>query len=253
MITISRIILKFKNKIWSILYRKSIKKTIPQFKYDINYADPIINNSATELEVNINNITHFVISDLLPIVGVSPYPINELMLMTATICSIKPDYLFEWGTHLGISARIFYEISKNYSLNIEIHSIELADEADHIEHPCEQCGIKVKGINEVQLHRGDGLETSLEIASKLSNNKKLFFFLDGDHSYKSVKRELTGIGNKYPNMSMLIHDTFFQSSESGYNIGPYQAIQDFIRQNKSYKVISTNIGLPGMTFLMSVS
>ena len=40
------------------------------------------------------------------------------------------------------------------------------DDIEHIEHPGNQRGIKVKGLKNVILHQGDGLNTSLDIANK---------------------------------------------------------------------------------------
>ena len=52
-----------------------------------------------------------------------------------------------------------------------------------------------------------------------------------------------------PNVNILLHDTFFQSKEGGYNIGPHLAIEECLSGKNIYKVVSLNIGLPGMTLL----
>ena len=141
-------------------YQKSIDGTIPSFSKLYQEMNPIVNDDSTELEVNINQLTTFIVKDLLPIVGVSPYPITELLLRSSAIVKLKPNYIFEWGTHIGMSARIFHEICKKYKINVKIHSIDLPDDIKHIEHPGEKRGIKVKGINNIVLHQGDGLDTS---------------------------------------------------------------------------------------------
>ena len=149
-----------------------------------------------------------------------------------------------------MSARVFHEICKKYEINAIIHSIDLPDDIEHIEHPGEKRGLKVKGIKNVILHQGDGLDTSIEIAKKLDDKSKLLFFLDGDHSYDSVTRELYGINKAFPKANMIIHDTFYQSTDSGYNIGPFEAVGNFLEKHPNhYKKISTDIGLPGMTLL----
>ena len=100
------------------------------------------------------------------------------------------------------------------------------------------------------LHQGDGLDISIEIAKNLGDKSNLLFLLDGDHSYDSVTRELNGIYKEFPKASMIIHDTFYQSTDSGYNIGPFEAVRDFLEKNPNkYKKISTDFGLPGMTLL----
>ncbi len=235
---------------WWEKYQKSIDKIIPHISQLYKSKSAVVNDNCEELEVNTNQLTSFIIKDLLPLVGVSPYPITEQLLLCSAVVKIKPDYIFEWGTHLGISARIFYEVCKNYELNTIIHSIDLPDNVDHIEHPGEKRGIKVQGIKNVKLHQGDGLNTSIEIAKQLEDNAKLLFLLDGDHSYDSVTRELNGIQKTFPTANMIIHDTFYQSSDSGYNIGPFKAVQDFLENNPNhYKKLSTDLGLPGMTLL----
>jgi hypothetical protein len=109
----------------------------------------------------------------------------------------------------------------------------------------------VKGLSNVHLHLGDGLETALRICAQLPPESiRPLFFVDGDHSYDSVKRELLGIVENVPPASILLHDTFNQSAESGYNVGPYAAICDVLAHcPDAFKVYAQNIGLPGMTFL----
>ncbi len=235
---------------WDKRFQKSIDKIIPNFSQLNQSRDTIVNDNSTELEVNINQLSSFIIKDLLPIVGISPFPITDLLLMSSAVVKFRPDYIFEWGTHLGISARIFYEISEKYNIKVTIHSIDLPDNIEHIENPGDKRGYKVKGLKNVILHQGDGLNTSIDIANKLNGNNKLLFFLDGDHSFESVSRELNGVYNAFQESYILIHDTFYQSSDSGYNIGPYEAVKDFLEKNLGhYKKISTDIGLPGMTLL----
>ena len=209
-----------------------------------------LNESCSQFEINQWVLSDFIIRKLTPIVGIHPYPLNELLLMTGSLCRLKPTHIFEWGTHIGKSARIFYETSKKYDLNIEIHSIDLPNHISHVEHPGFRMGILVKNIDQVHLHQGDGLEVSLTMAKTLKRDAKILFFVDGDHSYETVKRELTTIMTELPAANVLLHDTFYQSAESRYNVGPYQAIQyslDHIPHD--FTVISLNAGLPGMTLL----
>lgn len=247
---IKHLLNNYSKSCWVKRYQKSIDKILPNFLKLYQSGNTVVNDNCTELEVNINQISSFIIKDLLPIVGVSPFPLNELLLISSAVVKLRPDYIFEWGTHFGMSARIFHEVCKKYEINANIHSIDLPDSVEHIEHPGNKRGIKVKGIKNVVLHQGDGLDTSIEIAKKLDGKLKLLFLLDGDHSYDSITRELNGISKVFPKASMLIHDTFYQSSDSGYNIGPYEAVKNILEKYpKRYKKISTEIGLPGMTFL----
>ncbi len=212
--------------------------------------EPALNEHCTEFEVDKWVISRFIVSRLVPIVGTHPYPVDELLLMAAALCRLKPTHIFEWGTHVGKSARIFFEIANAFKIATEIHSIDLPDESRHSEHPGRKRGVLVKDIHEVKLHQGDGLEESMKVLDNAQGNIKALFFLDGDHAYASVMRELAEIMTRVPNASILLHDTFYQSAESDYNIGPHRAITDALASTPDrYKEISTNTGLPGMTLL----
>jgi cephalosporin hydroxylase len=215
-----------------------------------SFPDPVLNGHCTEFEVDKWAISDFIVNRLIPIVGTHPYPLDELLLMAAALCRLKPTHVFEWGTHVGKSARIFFETSKAFGIATEIHSVDLPDASEHPEHPGRKRGLLVKDIPEVRLHQGDGLEESLKIVESLQGTVRPLFFLDGDHAYASVMRELVEIMTRVPNASILVHDTFYQSAESGYNIGPRRAITDALTSAPNrYKEISTNTGLPGMTLL----
>lgn len=76
----------------------------------------------------------------------------------------------------------------------------------------------------------------------------MLFFLDGDHSYDSVFRELNIIFSHIENPVVLIHDSFYQSEISNYNVGPFMAIKDALKSiSIEKKRIDTSTGLPGMT------
>jgi len=217
------------------------------------FSDPALNLNAGEFEVNNWIISEFVVEKLIPAVGMHPFPLNELMLMSATVCRFKPTLIFEWGTNIGKSARVFYETIKAFEIPCEIHSIDLPDDVFHNEHPKNDRGKLVRGLEEVRLHQADGLTRSFEIFDKSKTNGTVLFFVDGDHSYESVKRELESILKHIPNAKILLHDTFFQSPDSGYNIGPHKAIEDVLGNDKNkYKIISTDFGLPGMTLLYKI-
>jgi len=110
----------------------------------------------------------------------------------------------------------------------------------------------VKGKNNVTLHQADGLIKSLEIYKKENPKGNVLFFVDGDHSYESVKKELKTILENIPQAIVILHDTFYQSSESGYNIGPFVAVNEVVNTDK-YSIISTQMGLPGMSLVYKKS
>jgi hypothetical protein len=228
--------------------KKMLQKIINKIKE--KKINPAKNINCTEFEVDNWNISRFVLKKLIPVVGYRPFPLSELCLLSSAVCYFKPTHIFEWGTHIGKSARVFYETAKYFNIQVLIHSIDLPDNISHIEHPGYQRGKIVKGLKNIILHQGDGLDKSLEIIKNISGDFNPLFYIDGDHSYESVKRELSGIIETVPNAVILLHDTFYQSNESNYNIGPFKAISEVLNSpNNLYKKIQINTGLPGMTLL----
>lgn len=128
----------------------------------------------------------------MPIVGVHPFPLPELFLMSAAVCRLRPTHVFERATHVGKSARVFYETTAYCGLAIEIHPVDLPPEVDHQEHPGQRRGELVRDIPSVTLHLGDGLHLALECI-RLHQVARPLVFVDGDHAYESVARELAGI------------------------------------------------------------
>jgi hypothetical protein len=215
-----------------------------------SFVNPALNDDCSEFEVNNWTISRFVLKKLVPVVGIQPFPLNEQMLMVAAVCRLRPSYILEWGTNIGKSARIFYETCRTFDISAEIHSIDLPDDIEHGEHPKLKRGMLVKGKKGVHLHQGDGLETSLRILSEKPASLHPLFFIDGDHDYASVKRELEGIIIEAPEANILLHDTFYQSSGSTYNVGPNKAIADVLGTvPDKFSVLSQKLGLPGMTLL----
>jgi cephalosporin hydroxylase len=211
---------------------------------------PVKNPGCGEFEVDAWQLSAFVIKRLLPVVGMRPFPLNELMLLSAAVCRFTPSFIFEWGTHVGQSARAFYEITRHYGINCRIHSVDLPDDISHVEHPRETRGLMVKGLARVHLHQGDGLEVSLKLWESAGRPDRVVFFVDGDHSEHSVYRELAGITNAVPRPVVLLHDTFYQSSDSGYNVGPHRAIERIMQEHpQRFKRLDSGLGLPGMSLL----
>lgn len=211
---------------------------------------PLPTHNGKEFEIRNDIISHYILNKLVPIVGINPYPLNELSLMVASVCFFRPSHIFEWGTNVGKSARIFYETCRFFSLDTEIHTIDLPDNIEHEEHPHSKRGFYIKNIKSIQQHLGDGVSIAMNVYNTTQVSKRPFFFLDGDHSYDSVLKEIQMINEHISSPVILIHDTFFQSYEAGYNVGPFMAIQDFLKSAANrYDRIDTHLGLPGMTLL----
>jgi cephalosporin hydroxylase len=214
------------------------------------WSNPVRNSGASEFEVDLWILSRFVIKEIVPVVGTHPYPLNELLLMVGAACRLRPSVIFDWGTHIGVSARLFYECDKAFNLGYDIHSVDLPPDADHVEHPGEEHGRLVRGLSQVHLHRGNGVEIALEQWERLGRPKRPLFFVDGDHAYESVRDELDMIFSRVPDASALAHDTFFQSADSNYNVGPSRAVEEIVAKYPSrFKVIHSGLGLPGMTLL----
>ena len=215
--------------------------------------NPVRNPGGSEFEVDLWALSDFILGTIVPAVGTHPYPLNELLLMTAAACRLKPTVVFDWGTHIGVSARIFFECEKAFKLGFDIHSIDLPPEATHVEHPGQEHGRLVRGLDKVHLHRGNGVKVALELWQKLEKPKRPLFFVDGDHAYESVRDELDQIFSTIPDASAIAHDTFFQSSDSKYNVGPARAIDEIVTKFPSrFKVMKSGLGLPGMTLLAMI-
>jgi hypothetical protein len=191
-------------------------------------------------------LSTFVIERLIPVVGVHPFPLDEQLLICSTVAFFRPDAVIEWGTNIGCGARIFYEIVKYLELNTSIHSVDLPEDQSHMENIKDHAlrGKLVRGLN-VQLHLGDGLDTACSLLSGCDVKRPLFF-VDGDHSYESVRRELYGIKSLVPRATMLVHDTFYQGEESNYNCGPYLALKTYADEFR-LPVYATLLGLPGLS------
>jgi cephalosporin hydroxylase len=219
------------------------------------YPNPTVKHSCKSYpEVNNWIISEFVTKQVIPLIKYTPYPIAEINLMVASICQYKPTHILEWGTNVGKSARIFYETVKAFSISSNIISIDLPDDINHSEHPHNQRGLFVKNLPEVTLLTGDGLDTAIEYLDRVkSKNLRPLFFLDGDHAYSSVLREISAIARLYPTAAIMIHDTFYQEPGCKYNVGPHIAVDEIIQKYpKRYYRIETTLGLPGMTVLLPV-
>ncbi len=219
------------------------------FKRDKSYPDPIRNIGCKEFEVDNWILSDFILEKIIPGVGCRPFPLNELMLMCAAVCRHRPTLIFDWGTHVGKSAWIFSQTIRTFNIPCHIHSVDLPDDVEHVEHPSDQRGRMVKARAEVSLHQGDGVSRSLELFDAHYQHGNVLFYVDGDHSYESVKRELKAILDYVPNAIVLLHDTFLQSEGSGYNVGPHQAIKEVMSLKDGYTSMSTTTGLPGMTLI----
>lgn len=199
------------------------------------------------LECETADLGLFVSRKLIPVVGTSPFPPNELMLMCAAMLWLRPTLVVEWGTNIGASARVWHETNIHYRLGADICSIDLPDSVPHPEHPGARRGLLVRGLP-VRLYQGDGPEQATKLITELACTRPLVF-IDGDHSEAAVYRDGRAVLDAAPQASVLFHDTFYQPSSS-YNHGPHFAVQRLLAEvSPRRQIISCDLGCPGLTLL----
>lgn len=193
-------------------------------------------------------VDKWAVSEYLPtlvkVVGVRPYPLDELMLMAAAFEHHRPDVVIDIGTHFGKSARIWFELAKRFRVPASIHTIDICDPS-HPEYPGEKLGRYIRGLP-IEQHVDDGYTCACKIISS-TPRASFLVFLDGDHSYDTVRHELR-LGQTMTKGCLLIHDTFYQP-DSSYNHGPHLAIRDSLPNLNVKQVIHLQTGLPGMSYL----
>lgn len=204
-------------------------------------------------EADVGQLDGFVLEKILPKTGLL-YPFAEMALMALVVDRVQPTHIFEWGTNIGGSAKVFYHITESLGLDIPIHTWDLPEDVSHGQHPGENHAKLAKGLSRVHLHRDDGLKGALaqyQIEKKKNQKIRPLFFVDGDHSYKSVIREITGLIAVQDEFHLLAHDTFpqkpdakGQSRESwlGCPAALNLAAQD-------YRWLNVGFGNPGMAYL----
>ena len=148
------------------------------------------------------------------------YGDDELELMAETMLELRPSHVFEWGTNIGASARVFYEVARLAELPCEVHTTEHPDPTT-VDHPGHRYGELIRNCR-LWMHQGDGLRRSLAEYALCGEPRAALFFLDGDHSYRAVTRELEGIAQVARSAVILVHDTRHPFEDIG------AAVADFL-------------------------
>ena len=195
----------------------------------------------------------FVLEKILPKTGLL-YPLAEISLMALVVDRVRPTHIFEWGTNIGSSAKIFHHITESLGMDIPIHTWDLPEDVPHGQHPKENHAKLAKGLARVHFHRDDGLRGALaqyQIEKTKDPKIRPLFFVDGDHSYASVIREITGIVSAQDEFHVLAHDTFVQKPDSkGQSreswVGCHTALE---LAAQDYRWLNVGFGNPGMAYL----
>lgn len=214
----------------------------------IRYQSSLSVYNRNYFEVDNQVIQQFVL-DNLNLFPKAPYPLIEIIFMTSAVVWYQPTHLIDWGTHYGAATSIFYHIVKQFGLKTKLVTIDLPPSIKHPEQPGSDRGKLIRGLKGIKQLLGDGVSTAMSYLQSQKSALRPMFYLDGDHSYDSVIRELNLISLSYPQAPILLHDTLVQDGTSGYNLGPAQAIAEFVSSHTNYRVSSTSTGLPGMSLL----
>lgn len=147
------------------------------------------------------------LANLIKSLQIPAYGDDEIMFMGETAKLLQPTFVFDWGTNRGSSARVFYEASKMFGYPCEIHTTDLPDSEGwkSPEFPGQDLGLFFRGLPDIHIHRGDGVDESLKVYRE-KNPSRAIFFVDGDHHYEPVTRELNAIFAGAPTAVILCHD-----------------------------------------------
>ncbi len=156
--------------------------------------------------------------------GLIGYSTAEIDYIGETLASVRPDFIAEWGTNVGESARIFFEAAKYHHLDCEIHSVETYDEIPILrpEDAGRKRGHFVLGLP-VFLHVGEGTVVSIDLYRN-SNRIRPLFFLDDSHLEDGVFDSLEKLG-EITEATILVHDADLVSSGE-----PDRAIRRFLER-----------------------
>jgi cephalosporin hydroxylase len=204
-------------------------------------------------EADAGELDRFVFEKILPQTGLL-YPAAEISLMALVVDRVRPTHIFEWGTNIGGSARIFHTITEVLEIDAEIHTWDLPENVPHGQHPGKDHGKLARGLPRIHFHREDGLQGALakmESERAQSPNFRPLYFVDGDHSYASVIREIAGLVSVQDEFHLLAHDTFIQKPDAkGQSreswLGCPTALEAFA---KDYRWLNVGFGNPGMAYL----
>lgn len=143
---------------------------------------------------------------------VPAYGDDEVLFMAGTALELRPDAVYDWGTNVGASARVFWEVAQQGGYLCQVHSTELPEGSEHREKPTAAIYAELVRHLPVELHLGDGAEVSVALCLEARPERPLFF-VDGDHEAFNVYRELRLIYENVPHAWCLVHDTQGSSGE----------------------------------------
>lgn len=204
-------------------------------------------------EADVGSLDRLVLETILPRAGLL-YPLAEISLMALVVDRVRPTHIFEWGTNVGASAKLFHVLTEALGMDTSIHTWDLPDNVSHGQHPGAEHGKLAQGLPRVQFHREDGLVGALAEYQRVKSSHpeaRVLFFIDGDHAYDSVLREITAIVSGLEEFHLLAHDTFVQKPEAkGQFRESWLACATGLELSaREYRWLNVGFGSPGMTYL----
>eukprot|EP00802_Teleaulax_amphioxeia_P004375 Tamp_04379.p1 GENE.Tamp_04379~~Tamp_04379.p1 ORF type:complete len:346 (+),score=24.92 Tamp_04379:2179-3216(+) len=145
---------------------------------------------------------------LLDLENSQTYPPHELALMVSAMVHARPDFVLEWGTNIGVSSRVFVEAAEMLGLATQVHTFDVKTQQKTGSTGWVANARKCQGNEEreyfkeykifgkpcVHMHIGDGLDGAFAVyEAEAWAAARVLWFVDGDHSYEAVARELFSI------------------------------------------------------------
>jgi len=204
-------------------------------------------------EAEVVELDRFVLEKILPQTGLL-YPLAEISLMALAVDRVRPSHIFEWGTNIGGSAKIFHQITESLGMDTAIHTWDLPEDVPHGQHPGKNHAKLARGLARIHFHREDGLQgalTQYHLEKAKNPGMRALFFVDGDHFYESVVREIVGLVSVQEEFHILAHDTFVQKPDGkGQSKESWLACPTALQISASeYRWLNVGFGNPGMAYL----
>ena len=176
---------------------------------------------------------------------------SDLIVFQEIIHKVKPDLIIETGVAHGGSLVFYSSIQRTYNNKAKTIGVEI-DFRNHNKKNCEKI-FKKYGIEVIE-DSSTSDNTVKILKKKVSKYKKVLVFLDSDHSYEHVKKELEIYSNFVTKNSYLIcTDTIIDFMPKGFFLkdwqktrnssrnfdkgnSPYTALEVFIENNNNFKI-----------------
>ena len=164
---------------------------------------------------------------------------SDLIVFQEIIHKVKPDLIIETGVAHGGSLVFYSSIQRTYNNKAKTIGVEI-DFRNHNKKNCEKI-FKKYGIEVIE-DSSTSENTVKILKKKVSKYKKVLVFLDSDHSYEHVKKELEIYSNFVTKNSYLIcTDTIIDFMPKGFFLNDWQksrnSSRNFDKGNSPYTAL----------------